>query len=47
MTHFQIGEPPLHGFTSPLSVLVPLVGDVFRVGFGIPFIKVVSAFAGD
>ena len=46
MTHYRTGEPPLHGFTSPLSVLVPLVGDEFRAGFGLFFIRVVSAFAG-
>jgi len=46
MTHYHPGEPPLHGFTSPLSVLVPLVGDVFRAGYGLSFIKLVSAFAG-
>lgn len=42
MTHVRPGEPPLHGFTSPLSVLVPLVGDLMRVGFGLSFIKIVS-----
>lgn len=46
LTHYRVGEPPLHGFTSPFSVLVPLVGDLFRVGFGLSFIKIVSAFAG-
>lgn len=47
MTHYLgEGEPPLHGFTSPLSVLVPLVGDLFKVGFGVSFIKIVSLFAG-
>jgi len=42
LTHVRPGEPPLHGFTSPLSVLVPLVGDMIRVGFGLEFIKLVS-----
>lgn len=42
MTHFRPGEPPLHGFTSPLSVLVPLIGDLMHVGFGIEFLKLVS-----
>jgi tetratricopeptide (TPR) repeat protein len=46
MTHYRVGEPPLHGFTSPLSVLVPLIGDLFKAGFGLSFIKIVSAFAG-
>ncbi|HNR33188.1 MAG TPA: tetratricopeptide repeat protein, partial [Candidatus Hydrogenedentes bacterium] len=42
LTHVRPGEPPLHGFTSPLSVLVPLIGDLVRVGFGVDFIKIVS-----
>jgi hypothetical protein len=44
LTHLQpAGEPPLHGFTSPLSVLIPLVGDLAHVGWGLPFLKLVSA----
>jgi len=39
------GEGPLHGFTSPLSVLLPLVGDLMHVGFGVTFLKLVSLFA--
>ena len=46
MTHYCVGQPPLHGFTSPLSVLVPLIGDLMKLGFGLSFIKLVSAFAG-
>lgn len=42
MTHYRPGEPPLHGFTSPLSVLVPLIGDLMHVGFGVDFLKLVS-----
>ena len=42
LTHVRPGEPPLHGFTSPLSVLVPLLGDLMHVGFGLSFIKIVS-----
>lgn len=42
LTHVRPGEPPLHGFTSPLSVLVPLVGDLMHVGWGVDFIKLVS-----
>ncbi len=46
LTHLQPpGEPPLHGFTSPLSVLIPLMGDLVRVGWGVSFLKLVSAFA--
>ena len=42
LTHVRPGEPPLHGFTSPLSVLIPLVGDAFHAGFGVNFLKLVS-----
>lgn len=42
LTHVRPGEPPLHGFTSPLSVLVPLVADMVRIGLGLEFIKLVS-----
>jgi hypothetical protein len=46
LTHVQPGGPPLHGFTSPLSVLLPLVGDLFHVGFGLSFLKILSALCG-
>ncbi|HEX4154166.1 MAG TPA: hypothetical protein VHY48_01010 [Acidobacteriaceae bacterium] len=47
LTHLQpAGEPPLHGFTSPLSVLIPLVGDLVHVGWGLPFLKLISALCG-
>lgn len=47
LTHLQPpGEPPLHGFTSPLSVLIPLLGDLVHVGWGVLFLKLVSAFCG-
>lgn len=42
LTHYRPGEPPLQGFTSPLSVLVPLIGDLIHVGFGVDFIKLAS-----
>lgn len=42
LSHYRPGEPPLHGFTSPLSVLVPLIGDCLHVGWGIDFLKLVS-----
>lgn len=44
LTHFHNGQPPVHGFTSPLSVLIPLAGDVFGRGQGLVFLKLVSAF---
>ena len=43
LTH-HASEPRVHGFTSPLSVLVPLMGNLLHLGFGIPFIKIVSLF---
>ncbi len=47
LTHFNIDDPkPLHGFTSPISVLVPLLADRFHVGWGLPFLKLLSLFAG-
>lgn len=46
MTHYRTGQAPLHGFTSPLSVLVPLLGDLLRLGFGIEFLKLVGALSG-
>lgn len=43
LTHHHPGYPPLHGFTSPLSVIVPLMADVFHTGWGLPFQRIVSA----
>jgi hypothetical protein len=46
LTHINPGERPLHGFTSPLSVLIPLAGDLVHVGYGLPLLKLVSALLG-
>jgi len=46
LTHYHPGEAPLHGFTSPLSVLIPLLGDAVHIGWGVEFLKLVSIFAG-
>jgi len=46
LTHVKPGEPPLHGFTSPLSVLIPLAGDLIHSGFGLTLIKILSALLG-
>jgi hypothetical protein len=46
LTHVKPGEPPLHGFTSPLSVLVPLAGDLIHAGFGLTLLKILSAIMG-
>jgi len=43
LTHHRPGYPPLHGFTSPLSVLVPLLAGVFHAGWGLPFQQIISA----
>ena len=45
LNHDPIG-PPVHGFTSALSVLVPLLGEVIHRGFGLPLLKLVSAICG-
>lgn len=45
LTHVKPGEPPIHGFTSPISILVPLLGGVFHGPWGLPFQKLVSAFS--
>lgn len=47
LTHFRIDDPkPLHGFTSPISVLIPLVADFVHVGWGLGFQKLISLLAG-
>lgn len=46
LTHHHVTEPPIHGFTSPLSVLIPLMGDVVHLGWGLSFIRLISVLAG-
>jgi hypothetical protein len=47
LTHYRVDETrPVHGFTSPLSVLIPLLGDWFHIGFGLTLLKLVSIPAG-
>jgi len=46
LTHFRLGEAPVQAFSSPLGVLVPLMADLIRVGWGLAWLKVVSALAG-
>src|ERR1700761_5823103 len=46
LTHVTPGEPPLHGFTGPLSVLIPLLGDLVHVGYGLLLLKAVSVVCG-
>jgi len=45
LTHFA-GGPRVHGFTSPVSVLIPLVGELARPGSGLAVLKCASAIAG-
>ncbi|HEX5130718.1 MAG TPA: hypothetical protein VFV90_13270, partial [Usitatibacter sp.] len=45
LTHFKPDEPPVHGFTSPLSVLIPLAGEWLRAGFALDAIRVASLAA--
>jgi len=46
LTHYRVGQAPLHGFTSPLSVLVPMIGDALRIGWGLHVIRFVGACCG-
>ena len=46
LTHTPQAGPPLHGFTSPLSVLIPLAGEFLHAGFGLPLLKLLSALLG-
>lgn len=45
LTHFHNGQGPVHGFTSPLSVLVPWLGEAFGEGRGLQFFRLVSTVA--
>lgn len=44
LTH-HLGEGPTHGFTSALSVLLPLAGEVVHAGAGLATIRVASLVA--
>ncbi len=43
---YDPGSPPVHGFTSPLNVLVPLLGEWICTGLGMSLLKFVSAICG-
>jgi hypothetical protein len=45
LTHVKPGEPPLHGFTSPVSVLIPLLAGVVNAAWGLAFQKLLSVVA--
>jgi len=46
LSHFHPDGPPVQGFSSPLGVLIPLMADLIHVGWGLWWIRIVSAFAG-
>jgi hypothetical protein len=46
LTHTPQAGPPLHGFTSPLSVLIPLAGEWMHGGWGLPLLRLISALLG-
>lgn len=45
LTHHP-GGPRVHGFTSPISVLIPLLGEIVHRGLGLPFEKLIAALSG-
>jgi len=45
LTHFKLYEGRVHGFTSPLSVLIPLLGEAIQQGWGLKFIRMASILA--
>lgn len=44
LTH-HLGEGHIHGFTSPISVLIPLVGELVHSGAGFTFLRVTALLA--
>jgi len=46
LTHTPQAGAPLHGFTSPISVLIPFLGEFLHPGFGLPLLKLLSALLG-
>src|SRR5688572_17684650 len=45
LTHVKPGEPPLHGFTSPISVLIPLAAGFVNAAWGLALQKAASVVA--
>lgn len=45
LTHYKPDEGPIHGFTSPLGVLIPLAGEWLHRGWALDSIRVVSLVA--
>jgi len=46
LTHYHNGQPPTQGFSSPLNILIPILGEIFAPKFGLLFIKITSIVAG-
>lgn len=45
LTHHPLQGPPVHGFTSPISVLIPLAAEVVQPGSGLNVLRIVSIIA--
>lgn len=45
LTHVHPDEGPIHGFTSPLSVLIPLAGEWLAAGWALDTLRVASLVA--
>jgi len=46
LTHYHYGQPPTQGFSSPLNILVPILGEFIAPKFGLLLSKITSIFAG-
>ncbi|MCS4235353.1 hypothetical protein M2421_002534 [Stenotrophomonas sp. BIGb0135] len=48
LSHFRLDDKVVHGFTSPISVLVPVIGGAldWKGTYALPFIQFVSALTG-
>ncbi|MCU0709771.1 MAG: hypothetical protein MUF23_15925, partial [Pirellula sp.] len=46
LTHHPLqGPPPVHGFTSPISVLIPLAAELVQPGSALNVLRIVSLIA--
>ncbi|OYW22856.1 MAG: hypothetical protein B7Z55_04155 [Planctomycetales bacterium 12-60-4] len=45
LTHHPAQGPPIHGFTSPISVLIPLLGEFVARGSGLAVLRISSLVA--
>lgn len=48
LSHFRVDDKVVHGFTSPISVLVPIIGGAldWKGTYALPFIQFISALTG-